>query len=72
LISIFFYNNENLIDLVYNQDLTTAYTLLIEAGQLQEDQKVLIHGASGGVGSIMVQISKALGAYVIGTTQAPN
>ncbi len=48
--------------------LTTAYTVLIEAGQLQEGQKILIHGASGGVGSIMVQIAKALGAYVIGTT----
>jgi len=48
--------------------LTTAYTLLIEAGQLQEGQKVLIHGASGGVGSIMVQMAKVLGAYVIGTT----
>ena len=47
--------------------LTTAYTLLVEAGQLQEGQKVLIHGASGGVGSIMVQMAKALGAYVIGT-----
>src|SRR5665213_458199 len=48
--------------------LTTAYTLLIEAGQLQKSQKVLIHGASGGVGSIMVQMAKVLGAYVIGTT----
>ncbi|KFF02780.1 NADP-dependent oxidoreductase [Chryseobacterium luteum] len=48
--------------------LTTAYTLLVEAGQLQDGQKVLIHGASGGVGSIMVQMAKAMGAYVIGTT----
>lgn len=48
--------------------LTTAYTLLVEAGTLQEGQKILIHGASGGVGSIMVQMAKALGAYVIGTT----
>jgi NADPH:quinone reductase-like Zn-dependent oxidoreductase len=48
--------------------LTTAYTLLVEAGQLQEGQKVLIHGASGGVGSIMVQMAKAMGAYVIATT----
>jgi NADPH:quinone reductase-like Zn-dependent oxidoreductase len=47
--------------------LTTAYTLLVEAGTLQKGQKVLIHGASGGVGSIMVQMAKALGAYIIGT-----
>lgn len=48
--------------------LTTAYTVLIEPAQLQPGQKVLIHGASGGVGSIMVQMAKAMGAYVIGTT----
>src|SRR3954469_909015 len=30
--------------------LTTAYTLFIEAGKLQAGQKVLIHGAAGGVG----------------------
>ncbi|MDE1191747.1 MAG: NADP-dependent oxidoreductase [Arachidicoccus sp.] len=48
--------------------LTTAYTLLVEAGQLHSGQKILIHGASGGVGSIMVQMAKVLGAYVSGTT----
>ncbi len=47
--------------------IATAYTLLIEDAQLQAGQKILIHGAGGGVGSIMVQIAKALGAYVIGT-----
>jgi NADPH:quinone reductase-like Zn-dependent oxidoreductase len=47
--------------------LTTSYTLLIETAQLQQGQKILIHGAAGGVGSIMVQIAKIMGAYVIGT-----
>ena len=47
--------------------LSTSYAVLIEAGKIQAGQKVLIHGASGGVGSIMVQMAKALGAYVIGT-----
>ncbi len=47
--------------------LATSYAVLIEAGQIQAGQKVLIHGASGAVGSIMVQMAKALGAYVIGT-----
>lgn len=47
--------------------LATSYAVLIEAGQIQSGQKVLIQGASGGVGSIMVQMAKALGAYVIGT-----
>ena len=47
--------------------LTTSYTLLIEAAQLQPGQKILISGAAGGVGSIMVQMAKIIGAYVIGT-----
>ncbi len=47
--------------------LVTSYTFLVEGGEVKAGQHVLIHGASGGVGSIMVQMAKALGAYVIGT-----
>jgi len=47
--------------------LVTSYTLLIESAQLQPGQKILIQGAAGAVGSIMVQMAKILGAYVIGT-----
>lgn len=47
--------------------LTTSYTLLIDAAQLKTGQKILIQGAAGGVGSIMVQIAKNIGAYVIAT-----
>lgn len=46
--------------------LVTVYTFLVENGQLEAGQKVLIQGASGGVGGIMVQMAKALGAHVIG------
>ncbi|MCW3083485.1 MAG: quinone reductase [Bacteroidetes bacterium] len=45
----------------------TAYSVLIEKGELKAGQKVVIHGAAGAVGSVMVQIAKALGAYVIAT-----
>jgi len=48
--------------------LVTSYSFLVEGGELKAGQRVLIHGASGGVGSIVVQMAKALGAYVIGTT----
>lgn len=45
----------------------TSYAVLIEKGNLQKGQRILIHGAAGAVGSTMVQMAKALGAYVIGT-----
>jgi NADPH:quinone reductase-like Zn-dependent oxidoreductase len=50
----------------------TAWTALFEQGQLQPGQRVLIQGASGGVGGFAVQFAKAKGAYVIGTASAGN
>jgi len=48
--------------------LLTAWQCLIDAGQIRDGQKVLIHGAGGGVGHLAVQIAKARGARVIATT----
>ncbi|MFC6986433.1 NADP-dependent oxidoreductase [Streptomyces cirratus] len=49
----------------------TAYQLLTRLGTGKEDT-VLVHGASGGVGSLGVQIARALGARVIGTASPRN
>ncbi|HEX8426445.1 NADP-dependent oxidoreductase [Hymenobacter sp.] len=48
----------------------TAWTALFKFGKLQPGQRILIQGASGGVGGLAVQFAKAKGAYVIGTTSA--
>lgn len=50
----------------------TAYQSLYDAGNLQEDQTVLILGASGGVGSIAIQLAKEKGATVIGVASEKN
>ncbi len=43
----------------------TAWQGLFTHGQLEQGQKVLIHGASGGVGTYAVQFAKWKGAFVI-------
>jgi len=50
----------------------TAWQGLFQHGQLQPEQRVLIHGASGGVGVFAVQFAKWKGAYVIGTASGKN
>lgn len=50
----------------------TAWTAIFEYGKLQAGQRILIQGASGGVGSFAVQFAKAKGAYVIGIASTNN
>lgn len=50
----------------------TAWQALITLGGLQAGQRVLIHGAAGGVGHVAVQVARWAGAEVIGTASARN
>lgn len=45
----------------------TAYRGLFLRGQVKPSETVLIHGASGGVGTAAVQLARAIGMFVIGT-----
>lgn len=51
---------------------TTAWQGLFEQGQLKAGQRVLIHGAAGGVGALAVQLAHQAGAEVIATASAKN
>ncbi len=44
----------------------------MQLGKVQVGQRVLVHGAAGGVGNLAVQFAKAKGAYVIGTASPYN
>src|SRR5205823_8405102 len=46
----------------------SAWQALFDHGRLREGERVLIHGAAGGVGQFATQLAKWRGAYVIGTT----
>lgn len=45
----------------------TVYSNLVMTAQLQPGETVLIHGATGGIGTMAIQLAKALGAHVATT-----
>jgi NADPH:quinone reductase-like Zn-dependent oxidoreductase len=50
----------------------TAWQGLFQHGQLQAGQTVLAHGAAGAVGTMVTQLAREAGAYVIGTGRADD
>src|SRR5881296_1329805 len=50
----------------------TAWQGLFPHGRLQAGQSVLVHGAAGAVGSMVTQLAREAGAYVIGTGRAAD
>src|SRR6266540_586118 len=50
----------------------TAWQGLFDHGRLQAGQSVLVHGAAGAVGSMVTQLAREFGAYVIGTGRAAD
>ena len=50
----------------------TAWQAMFDVAKLGSGQRILITGASGGVGSLAVQLAKSRGAYVIGLASGRN
>ncbi|HVO53632.1 MAG TPA: NADP-dependent oxidoreductase [Solirubrobacterales bacterium] len=50
----------------------TAWQGLFDHGRLQTGQSVLAHGAAGAVGTMVTQLAREAGAYVIGTGRAAD
>lgn len=50
----------------------TAYDALVTRGRLQPGERVLVHAAGSGVGTAGVQIARALGCTVIGTSRTAD
>jgi len=50
----------------------TAWQGLFDHGRLRAGQSIIAHGAAGAVGSMVVQLARLAGAYVIGTGRAAD
>src|SRR3954463_7318240 len=50
----------------------TAWQGLFEHGRLGAGQSVLVHGAAGAVGTMVTQLAREFGAYVVGTGRAAD
>lgn len=50
----------------------TVWEALVQRAQLKVGETILIHGGAGGVGTIAIQVAKAMGARVITTARSAN
>lgn len=50
----------------------TAYLALVEMARVRDGDRVLVECATGGVGTIAIQMARALGADVVGLTTSPH
>jgi NADPH2:quinone reductase len=53
-------------------NVLTAHFALLDRGGLREGETVLVHGASGGVGTATIQVARGFGARTIGVTSTPD
>jgi NADPH2:quinone reductase len=56
----------------HSADLPRLYDMLVLQGRLRAGEWLLINGVSSGVGVASLQLGKALGAKVIGTSGSPT
>lgn len=50
----------------------TVWNNLVDVGRLSAGEWVLVHGGSGGIGTVAIQVAKALGAHVVTTAGGPE
>ena len=50
----------------------TAYDALVVRGRLEPGERVLVHAAGSGVGTAAVQVARALGCFVVGTSRTAD
>jgi NADPH:quinone reductase len=50
----------------------TAYDALVVRGRLQPGERVLVHAAGSGVGTAGIQVARALGCWVVGTSRTAD
>ena len=54
------------------ETFTTAYDAIVSQATLRPGERLLIHGAAGGVGNAAIQIGKAFGAHVTASCRHPG